>query len=140
MVRAGALRRDDRSKLKLIRRAIQPIARLGTADSNGISARVRFSNANFECDQGVNSVDTKGRTSSASSEGLENLPTSPSPEIQPGLVLNHYVEPNAADITPTGRQPQSGACSTGARISYQRGILCAVHRFICVICAKFIRA
>src|SRR6202022_2834181 len=66
---------------------------------------VRFSSATFGCDQGANSVVTKRRIPSPSFGGLENLPASPSPGTQPGPTLNRYMEPDAADITPAGRQP-----------------------------------
>jgi hypothetical protein len=70
-----------------------------------ISARVRFSNATFRCDQGANSVVTKWRIPSPSFGGLENPPTAPSSGTRAGLTLNRHMEPDAADITPTGRQP-----------------------------------
>src|ERR1700686_5071625 len=48
---------------------------------------------------------TKRRIPSPSFGGLENLPASPSPGTQAGLTLNSYMEPDAADNAPTGRQP-----------------------------------
>jgi uncharacterized membrane protein len=55
--------------------------------------------------QGANSVVTKRPIPFPSFGGLENLPTALSSGTLGGLKLNRHMEPDAADITPTGRQP-----------------------------------
>src|SRR5260370_8724162 len=57
------------------------------------------------CAQGRIPFVAKRRIPPPSLGGLENLPASPSPGTQAGLTLNSYMEPDAADNAPTGRQP-----------------------------------